>query len=387
MLTVDEVTKLSLFSNFKLIAGKNGLKNNLSNIVILEYESISDNFEVFSSGDFVLTSLFFAKDDISLLDKAFKNLIKIKVAAIAIKTVFFKDIPKNIKDMASRANIPIFIFEGSYMEDLIVCVNELLKSKQQYLAFEEKINSFINIEPSPYTIEKIALEINNSFLNNIISAYATPKNKSENISIYFNRMLYKKYQLTSNPNYSYIKYKNGILIIYSFNDVKEDSNYEEIFKDLLKKIDINPSDFNIGIGNVHNNLCYFDTSIKESIYANNICTYANKDISFYNKIGIYRFLLPIFSDKNISKLYSKIIDEIINYDLKYKSNLLETLIIYIRNNGEISKTANELFQHPNTIRYRLSKTHTILEKYNLEDNFYEQIFLIIKLYELKNYRE
>lgn len=158
MLTVDEVTKLSLFSNFKLIAGKNGLKNNLSNIVILEYESISDNFEVFSSGDFVLTSLFFAKDDISLLNKAFKNLIKIKVAAIAIKTVFFKDIPKNIKDMASRANIPIYTFEGCYMEDLIICVNELLKSKQQYLAFEEKINSLINIEPSPYTVEKTALE-------------------------------------------------------------------------------------------------------------------------------------------------------------------------------------------------------------------------------------
>lgn len=69
--------------------------------------------------------------------------------------------------------------------------------------------------------------------------------------------------------------------------------------------------------------------------------------------------------------------------MKYKSNLLETLLIYIKNNGEISKTATELFQHPNTIRYRLSKTHTIIEKYNLEDNFYEQIFLIIKLYQFK----
>ncbi|MBE6050586.1 MAG: hypothetical protein E7214_08015 [Clostridium sp.] len=383
LLTVDEVTKLSLFSNFKLIAGKNGLKNNLSNIVILEYESISDNFEVFSSGDFVLTSLFFAKDDISLLNKAFKNLIKIKVAAIAIKTVFFKDIPKNIKDMASRANIPIYTFEGCYMEDLIICVNELLKSKQQYLAFEEKINSLINIEPSPYTVEKTALEINSSFSKSIITAYITPKNKSENIFIYFNRMLYKKYQLSSRPNYSYIKYKNGILIIYSFDYEKENCDYIENFKELLKKIDINPNDFFIGIGNVHNELCFLNSSIKESIYANYICIYKNKDIMLYNKIGIYRFLFPIFSDKSIYDLYSNVINEIINYDLKYKSNLLETLLIYIKNNGEISKTATELFQHPNTIRYRLSKTHTIIEKYNLEDNFYEQIFLIIKLYQFK----
>lgn len=380
MLQVSEILNLSLFNNFELIAGKKGLKNELKNVVILEYESINNHYEVFSEGDFVLTSLFFEKDDPSLIEAAFRKLFAKKVCAIAVKTVFFKDIPNKLKILADSLNIPLFVFNNSYMEDLIICVNELLKSKQQYLAFEEKVNSLINLLPSPYFIEETAKTINPSFYENMVCYYITPIDSSVNIVTYFNKMLYKKYQQQNIVNYSYVKYKRGMLIIYSFKENNKITDLKKILNKLLRQIDINSKDFYIGISNVHQSLKEFDSCIKESIYANNLCTLKKNLLTYYKDLGIYKFLYPLYWDKDILTCTTRVIKKIKEYDKIYTSNLLETLISYVNNNGEISKTANDLFQHPNTIRYRLKKAQNLLGEFGMEDDFYEQIFIFIKIY-------
>lgn len=380
MLQVCEILNLSLFTNFKLIAGKDGLKNQLNNIVILEYESINNSYEVFSEGDFVLTSLFFAKDNPALIEEAFKKLFIKKVCGIAVKTVFFNDLPENLKALADKFNVPIFLFKDAYMEDLIVCTNEILKNKQQYLAFEEKVNSLINLKPSSYLIEDTAKIINPFFYDNIICFYLTPKDSSFNIVTCFNNMLYKKFQQTAIPNYSYIKYKKGMLIVYSFKNNDENLDFEIILNKLLSHLELQSKDFYVGTSNLHHNLSEFDNCIKESIYANNLCKIQNKDQILYKNIGIYKFLFPLYWNSEILSLTNRVINEIKNYDKIYNSNILDTLTSYVNNNGEISKTANELFQHPNTIRYRLKKAASLLKKFNLEYDFYEQIFIFIKLY-------
>ena len=144
MISINELLNLKLFDDFKIIAGESGIKNKMTNVVILEYESIKSTYNVFSEGDFVLSSLFFAKDNPSLIEDALIKLMKRKVAGIAIKTVFFNDIPKSIKSLAETMHIPIFTFSNAYMEDLIICANELLKSKLLYNVFEEQIEKLIN---------------------------------------------------------------------------------------------------------------------------------------------------------------------------------------------------------------------------------------------------
>ena len=43
------------------------------------------------------------------------------------------------------------------------------------------------------------------------------------------------------------------------------------------------------------------------------------------------------------------------YDASHDVNLLETVISYVKNNGDFAKTSEELFQHSNTVRYRIRK--------------------------------
>ena len=135
---LKELLSLPVFSDFQLIAGNTGLNREVRNVDILEYEWFKQNFSVFSEADFVLTSLFFAKDEPELIYQSFLKLLERKISAIAIKTVFFQELPPEVIKLADENAIPLFTFTSAYMEDLIIGFNELQKTQQRHLLYEEK---------------------------------------------------------------------------------------------------------------------------------------------------------------------------------------------------------------------------------------------------------
>ena len=383
MIYISELLDSTLFENFKLIAGSSGINNSMTNVVILEYESFTDSYEVFSAGDFVLSSLFFAKDNPSLIEQAILNLIKRDVSGIAIKTVFFNDIPQKVKDIANKQGVPIFLFENTYMEDLIIYANELLQSKSSYIIYEEKIAKLLDNKNSFHNVNETISTINPYLYPNIITAFFTPKNStgSKAISFYFKRLLYNQYKSQNSGHFSYVKYKQGMLLIYSFKEPLSD--FKSIISITLKSIDLISDQFYIGISDTIYDHNHFDYSLKEAIFSNRICQLKKCNSLYYSEIGIYKFIMALCDQPMILEMYRKQINKIKEYDEKFTSNLLNTLIEYVSCNGEISKTASNLFQHPNTIRYRLKKACEILS-YN-EDNSFNYIYILVNLYLIDNY--
>jgi DNA-binding PucR family transcriptional regulator len=45
----------------------------------------------------------------------------------------------------------------------------------------------------------------------------------------------------------------------------------------------------------------------------------------------------------------------------HKTELYPTLSVYLENNGNITVTAEKLFIHPNTLRYRINKIEKLLK--------------------------
>ena len=48
------------------------------------------------------------------------------------------------------------------------------------------------------------------------------------------------------------------------------------------------------------------------------------------------------------------------YDEKHESDLVATLRTYLKNNGSINKTSEEMYIHKNTILYRMNKIRELL---------------------------
>jgi purine catabolism regulator len=84
-------------------------------------------------------------------------------------------------------------------------------------------------------------------------------------------------------------------------------------------------------------------------------------VTKFDEVGIYRLLLPLAreSSEEGRQFYNETIGCLVAYDKRHGTNLVETLECFRRNNENIALTAEELFAHRHTIRYRLQRVSEI----------------------------
>jgi len=152
---------------------------------------------------------------------------------------------------------------------------------------------------------------------------------------------------------------------------------------LVESIGIDSGVFHVGIGDIHNSLEELDICIRKSIYALDSCVDRNADVLKFEETGLNRVFMPLKEDYWVGQYCNSIIAKIVRHDEEYGADLMKTLIAYIDNRGEMSSTAKELFQHVNTIRYRLEKIRSItgIPK---DDYFYEQMFIAVRFHKLNS---
>jgi hypothetical protein len=382
-LTVKDAMKLNKFSNLKLVAGSEGLNRELVKVGILDYEYVKDTKSNFIQGEFVMTSFLYAKDDEDLLLSAVKTLYNDGVSGIAVKDVFFDRLPESIIRFANIKSLPIFMFNNPiYFEELIVEVSNRLKAYFDYGYYERKVNSLMEDNISNLVQKKLALDINNRFNDNLFTLFIKNKiRKEEHKTI--NLLEFLKSNRIFDLYSIALMYNNGILIITTgINEFQDNVNTN--FNNLSDRINLDLSDYYIGISNYHDNLHELGDSIKESMDSSNICQTLDKDVCFYNEIGTYKIILPFINEYSVVNFSENIINPIIEYDKESNSNLLDTALAFIASKGNIKKTAEILFQHNNTIRYRLNKIKSILNLSESEYEFYEHLSYAVKVFKIKS---
>lgn len=382
MIKVNEILQLSLFKDFKQVCGGDYLDNTVSLAVILEYESISTGYVGFNYGDFVLASYFFARICPDIVNNALSVIIKRHVSGIAIKMEEEDTLPKEIIDLAEEYHVPVFTFSGQYMEDLILSISESLNTKDQYIILEEKLNSILNGNMDAHTVKTTALEINHNFLPFVITANITPKDENDNVAIhsYFKKLMYRQFRNTAVCTYSFVKYKYGIVLICSFDDenIPANGTHCGYISSILNSVEFNPDGFNIGICDTPLPLSSLGSSVLKAIDANIVCRFLKAGCINYTSLGIYKYIMTLVNNPIIYADIESHIKILKEYDNSFASNLLDTLVAYIKNNGDISKTATAIFQHTNTVRYRIKKACSLLSLSS--EHSYEEMYLIINCY-------
>ena len=78
-------------------------------------------------------------------------------------------------------------------------------------------------------------------------------------------------------------------------------------------------------------------------------------------MGIYKLLMSIDDHDIIEEYYDKTILPLIEYDKKNDSDLAVVLRSYLKHNGSVKETSDELYVHRNTINYKLTRISEILD--------------------------
>lgn len=378
-ITVLEVLNIDGLENLNLVAGENGLDGVVKKVGILDYEFLKKVEGQFGEGDFIITSFLFAKDDVNLLIDSIKNLVKDKVTCLAIKNVYYTELPSEIIQYADEKSFPIFIFDNSILyEDMITDITDMIRTDAKNQLIEDKIDRLLHENIGKDKVKEIGLGINKDFKDKFLVIYCSSKKDDKD---FFWRL--HRYKHSRNKSDIAFKYKAGIMGIIT-RDRIEDNNIDNLVYELLSDLGISSNDFHIGVSKAHGNLDVLDIGVRESLYALSMGKISSKDIVAYDSIGIYKILLPFQDEYWVKDFYQSLIIPLQNYDKKNSSEMFKTAIIYIENGGNIKAASEKLFQHENTIRYRINKIKEIL---NIKDNqsFNEELSLAIKIYKiLKN---
>jgi sugar diacid utilization regulator len=77
----------------------------------------------------------------------------------------------------------------------------------------------------------------------------------------------------------------------------------------------------------------------------------------FEDTGAYRLLLPALCDDpaELHRFYAETIEPLVNYDDQYETNLVHTVDTFLAADGNVAGTAQRLFTHRHTIRYRLER--------------------------------
>lgn len=100
---------------------------------------------------------------------------------------------------------------------------------------------------------------------------------------------------------------------------------------------------------------------REALLALNVGEAEGMDFLAIEETGSYRLLLAGMSEdpSELQWFYEDTVAPIIAYDEQYGTDLLATVEAFLRNDGNIAPTAEELFTHRHTIRYRLGRVRDL----------------------------
>lgn len=357
---ISELLQQPTFSSFRIVAGVNGLNRNVSKVNILdfEYDTIQDKenegFGLFEKEAFVLTSLLFAKEHPEMILESVKLLIRDGACALAIKEIYYHDLPSEVIDYANQHQFVILMFErdAGFFETLITELTSLIEMRRFDELNEQKLTMLLDETLTVGSQRMLIEELFPTLKPPFYAAYSKP-------SVLLSKQELKMNPYTSSSDALFLIYQSGILVLGGV-------SLPEEFKEAL---------YPTGFSRLHMNLDEVSMAVKEAMCA---CEYAiknNQRMISFNDIGIYRLLYPL---KN--NLWMKTYCEMLKAEISNDINgieLMQTAEVYVHYQGDIQKTSEILHIHKNTVRYRINRLKELLAKDHDASYFNEQLTLMV----------
>ena len=379
----EELIKLKSFKNIKLISGHEGLWRSVTWPYVGQSDSVA---EWVYGGELLFITGIGMKIDTDSLVNLLKECILKKLAGIVILTgeEYINEIPKELICISDEENFPVF--EMPWHIKLIDVTKEISNYIVMKGVEEKKENDFLGklLFLEDYNKEEIRdlakyykMKIENNFFIGTFNINWNKKYAVEytirNMTTFMESVQHTISNLCREDNIKYISLIHGENIIFAIGCSNKETGrkyieYLEVVHNILSK-KYEQLDIYLSIGRIYESICDVKKSYRESTRALKLYKKSSlKDrIIDYSKLGIYTLLFEIDNLDEIKNYYEDTLGELIEYDLKNNSKLVDTLKEYLANNCNVNKTSQAMFLHRNTLIYRLNKIKEVLKR-DLEDS-------------------
>ncbi len=383
--TIHDLLNLDALRDFKLVAGKKGLDRTVTATEILDFEFMDEGLAYrergFDGSSLVLTSLLFAKDEPELILKAVKKLISQNVQAMAYKPVFFNDLPAEALAYADKMEFPILKFgHDEFFEDIIFSIRSLVERDDILGLTEPLIGEMLTREFTEDEAEE-AHERINPLLRPMVAAVCIRDRelKGSQISAKI-RSSRPDEKLRSKTFVG--KYEDLFIIILSQDEDRPD-RFHTLLEDVAIVYGLVGRNLTTGVSNVRRIDDQFHLAIREAYWAEKVAEIEKKDLQYYRDMGIYQLIVSYIHTAPMRRYVQNFFAPL-HEEKEKDGELMHTAMEYVLAKGDAVKTAERLFCHKNTIRYRIGKLQEKLDPNSNEKEFYQNLAIAVKIYLLIN---
>ena len=358
MIHIKELFWLQNIHRLRLIAGQDGLERTVTEAVLFEYDPSRVQLPDFYRGDLVVTTLAYARGDAKLVAHSLQALMNQGIAGLMVKTAYFSELPQAVITLANRLGTPVFLFDDTYIEEVILQVTDLIRGKRHFAGFEQDVDALMRGDLTEEQTRERARRIDPLGQSSYRIYAVSPKERM----ITLDDKLYALMETDADAAHrcTFIEWRRMMLALCREEDGLSAQEALTRFGDLLTRAGVDRQSVVIGQSDLREARAQMGASLCEAVYAARAAKLCGKAELAAHELGLYAYLFPMSENPFVCDRCRRVLSAIREYDAQNHTNLEQTALVYVKENMEIAAAAKVLFQHPNTVRYRLSKIQRII---------------------------
>ena len=338
MIHIKELFRLQDIQHLRLIAGRDGLERTVTAAVLFEYDPSRVQLPDFYRGDLVVTTLAYARGDAQLVAHSLQALMNQGIASLMVKTAYFSELPQSVIALANRLGTPVFLFDDTYIEEVILQVTDLIRGKRHFSGFEQDVDALMRGDLTEEQTRERARRIDPVGHGRYRLYAVNPKERVVSLDDRLYALL--ETDADAARRCTFIEWRRMMLALCREEDGLTAEEARARFGDMLTRAGIDAQAVVIG-----------QSDLREA---------CGKAALGAHELGLYAYLFPMSENPFVCDRCRRVLSAIREYDAQNHTNLEQTALVYVKENMEIAAAAKALFQHPNTVRYRLSKIQRIM---------------------------
>ncbi|ABR46910.1 transcriptional regulator, PucR family [Alkaliphilus metalliredigens QYMF] len=401
-MTVEGLLGLEGMAEAKIRAGRAGVHKMITKINVMEVPDIIDWVE---EGEFLLTTAYSIKDDLHKLRDLISQLSQKGIVGLGIKTKrYIESIPADVIERAEELNFPLIEipYEISYATIISRGLTEIISNQRNLL---QQTEFFEDLLSRDLTKHQRALDRGTYFQFDSQLSYTVivisineragchqysleTSNEQHGIKLKLLRIVknvaknQKKKVICGNK-------RNQMVVLYgaspnteSIIQKNEVMNYaEEVMKHgKFEAIGC----ISIGIGRNYDVTKEIWKSYEEANRAVE-CGRGreSRQVVHYDGLGIYRILSYENLHPELIQLYQEVLEPLVKYDEDKGTELVKTVKMFFKYNGNIKRISTEMYTHYNTIVYRIQRIQEITQMDLEDDDTRLNVHLALKILEMQ----
>ncbi|MFD2130501.1 helix-turn-helix domain-containing protein [Pseudogracilibacillus auburnensis] len=177
-------------------------------------------------------------------------------------------------------------------------------------------------------------------------------------------------------------YNNNFVI---FLTLKSKEHFEEISYELLNMMNFTFPFLQINLGLSSSYTTELYKAYNEAISAVKSANELDKRIEYFDDLSFFQIITDFGNNYYIKHFYSNELEPLLSLEEENKKEIMATLATFLDNNLNYKETADLLFVHPNTVRYRIRKVKELYKNEHLFSDSEKRLNLsiAIKMYQYK----